>query len=112
MTVAQDEARVVFEHAMRTDQRDPCADGTLKRADRPHHQQLDAATRFLLREQAGRQHAGVVEYQQVAFAQVTDKFVEAGMLERFGFAIEHEQARFVAAGERLLRDQFFGQVVV
>src|ERR1035437_8844999 len=80
MTVAQNEARVILEHAMRPYQRDPFAGGTLERLDRPHHQQLDAAARFLLREQARRQHAGVVEYQQVSFAQMTDEFVKAGML--------------------------------
>ena len=112
MTVAQDEARVILEHAMRPNQREPCASGTLERAGRTHHQQFDAAARFLLREQARGQHASIVEHDQVALAQMADELVEAGMLDSFGFAIEHEQARLVAATQRLLRDQFFGQLVV
>ena len=112
MTVAQDEARVVLEHAMRPNQRDPRARGTFSRAGRPHHQQLDAAARLLLREQPRRQHARVVEHDQVALAQMTHEFVEARMLDRLGFAIEHEQARLVAPSQRLLRDQFFRQIVV
>src|SRR5260370_8887785 len=43
---------------------------------------------------------------------MTDEFVEAGMLDRFGFAIEDEHARLVATSQRLLRNQFFGQIVV
>src|SRR5258708_1116177 len=41
-----------------------------------------------------------------------DEFLEAGMVDRFGFGIEHEQPSLVAAGQWLLRDQFFGQFVV
>ena len=112
VTVAQDEARIVLEHAMRPNQREPCARGTFSRTGRPHHQQLDAAARLLLREQPRRQHARVVQHDQIALAQMTHEFVEARMIDRLGFAIEHEQARLVAASQRLLRNQFFGQFVV
>ena len=112
MTVAQDEARVVLEHAMRPYQRDPRARGTFSRTGRPHHQQLDSSARLLLREQARRQHARIVEYDQIALAQMTHEFVEARMIDRLAFAIEHEQTRLVAASQRLLRNQFFRQFVV
>src|SRR5260370_29984683 len=43
---------------------------------------------------------------------MTNELVEAGMLDGFVFSIEHEQARLVATSQRLLRNQFFRQIVV
>ena len=50
--------------------------------------------------------------QPRGWALMPNELVEARVLDRFGFAIEHEQARLVATSQRLLRNQFFGQVVV
>jgi hypothetical protein len=48
----------------------------------------------------------------VALVQMFDEFVKARMLDRPGSSIEDEQARLVAASQRLLRNQFFRQFVV
>src|ERR1700676_3031491 len=43
---------------------------------------------------------------------MTREFVEARMLDFATLAIEHQQARLIAARERFLRDELIGQVVV
>jgi hypothetical protein len=55
--------------------------------------------------EAGRDHARVVEDQQIAGLQVLREVTEPAMLDLTREAMQHEQARLVALRHRRLRDQ-------
>jgi len=102
---------------MRARERNPCARGNFDPAldrtvKRPHQQQLHPTARFLLREQPRRQHASVVDNDQVAGAQMPHQFIKSRMLDSLGFAIQDEQPSLIAPSQRLLRNQLFRQIVL
>jgi len=96
---------------------------------RPHaprrpQERLPEAVRALLEQQdlaspagrppdrdAGAQHAAAVDDDEIVRIEQVDEVVEAPVLDRSG-AMVHEQAGFVPARRRLLRDQLLGQRVV
>ena len=62
-------------------------------------------------EQARGEHAGVIDDEQVASAQVAREIADDAVVQRTGRAFQHEQPR-CAARSRLLRDQIFREVEV
>ena len=63
-------------------------------------------------EQAGRQHAGIVEHQTVARLQILHKIAEMAVLQRARAAVHDHQPGCVARLNRRLRDQLLRQIVV
>ena len=61
---------------------------------------------------ACRNHAAVVEHQQVALPQICSKTREKIVAQSACSAIHHQHAAHAAFGRRLLRDQLRGQIVV
>jgi hypothetical protein len=85
------------------DQRPPFVQQTLD-------QQLDAPAAGLAAVQAGRDHPGVVEHQQVAGAQQFRQVIEPAVAERAGCAVQGQQPAVAAPGRGVLGDQFRRQV--
>jgi len=74
---------------------------------------LDFGVRaFLVAIKLGRKHFGVVEHHYVAVAKVIYNLLENAMFDFAAFAMKHHQARLVALGQRILCDEFLGQVEV
>ena len=67
---------------------------------------------FAMTIEAGGEHAGVIEHQTVAGMEVGRKVTEGVILPGARLAVDHQHARGGAVGERLLCDQFFGEMVV
>ena len=70
-------------------------------------QQFQFAATGLLAKDAGLDDAGVVEDEQIAFAQQAGQFTEDAVCGRHGAAVE--QARCAALGGGVLCDEFGGQ---
>lgn len=78
----------------------------------PEQQAFDRSARgHATAEQPGGNHAGVVDDQQVARAQVTGQRGDDAVLDRIPGSAEHHQPRRAARGSRL-RDQFVGQIEI
>ena len=75
------------------------------RAEHPLEQHLDAPAGRLAPDDARRQHARVVEDEQVAGAQELRQLGEQPILDGARGAVEHEQTARAPLGERHLRDQ-------
>ncbi len=83
------------------------------RLDGLDQEQLNAsAAARLTSAQPGRNDPRIVEHQQIIGAQELRQVAHGPVLERAAVAREHHQARSVALGERLLRDERLGQLVV
>jgi hypothetical protein len=78
---------------------------------RLHEQDLDAPAGVRApAPQPGRQHAALVEHEQVAGAQQTRQCRERGFTGNAAAVADQQQARAVAMRRRLLRDQLRRQV--
>ena len=82
----------------------------LVRAGHALDQDLDRATTFLVPEQSRRQHAGIVEDEQVAGAQQRRQIGEAAILETPRSRIDDQQPARRALGQRALRNHFGRQI--
>jgi hypothetical protein len=71
-----------------------------------------SARRLASPDKTRRKNARVVDDQVIAFVQLFGQLREGTVAPRCARAIQHEQTRSVALGERCLRDQLFGQFVV
>ena len=80
--------------------------------DDPFDQYLDLAAALLAAEQTGRDHARIVEYDQVAGIDVIDQLGEMMIAEPSQRRLQHHQARTGTLGQGFLRDQFLGQPVI
>ncbi len=78
--------------------------------EQPFEQDFDAPARRLAAHDAGRQHAGVVEHEQIACAQELRQLGECAIRKRAARAVEHEQPARAPLGERYLRDELGRQV--
>ena len=63
-------------------------------------------------KKASGKYAGIVEYQQITGVKKVGKIAKVAVGERSGGGGETEKAGAGAIGQRLLGDQFFGQIVV
>jgi hypothetical protein len=63
-------------------------------------------------EKARREHAAVVEYENIAFTHQIREIVEMTMRDRFVGSIHDQQPRVVARLDRCLSDKLRGQFVV
>ncbi len=77
-------------------------------AERPLEQQLDPATGFLGGEQTRRDHARVVEDQQIPGRDELRQLAHLSVRERAARAVECQQPAPRAFGERLLSDEMGG----
>ncbi len=55
-----------------------------------------AATRQLLREDPSRDHAGLIDHQQIAGLQETSNGPKVGMFKRIQFTVQNQQAGIMA----------------
>ena len=81
-------------------------------AERPDEQQLEPSAARPTAAHAGRDHAGVVQNDQVVGAEEPRKVGDAGMTAGSRRPVEHQEAGIGAVGRRLLGDQLRGQRVV
>ncbi|MDQ1188680.1 hypothetical protein QE447_001183 [Stenotrophomonas sp. SORGH_AS282] len=81
-------------------------------AQQAFNQDFHATAAGLLAEQAGRDHPGIVEDQQVAGLQQRRQVAHLAVFERGRRLRHHHQAAGRALGERGLGDQFSGKVVM
>jgi hypothetical protein len=63
-----------------------------------------------LAKEARRDNTSFVDDQKVVAAKKLRELSKATIVR--AVAVEHQQAAFVAPGRRVLRDQFFGQLVI
>ena len=84
---------------------DPELHGGLVRAGDPLDQDLHRAAGVLAPVQPRRQHAGVVEHQQVAGAKEVGQLAEHAVLARLRRHVEQQHAAGRTFGQRGLRDQ-------
>ena len=82
--------------------------GHLVAAQHALDQQFELAAGGFFAKQAGVEHLGVVEHQQVARAQQAGEFVKDAVHRRAG-ATGVQQAGAAALGRGLLGDEVFGQ---
>jgi hypothetical protein len=73
--------------------------------DPPSQQDLNPPTRWLTPIEAGRQHACVVQDEEIIWAQQLRQLVEATVLIRVASPIDDEQTALVARNRRPLSDQ-------
>src|SRR5579871_1766092 len=59
-----------------------------------------------------RQHTRIVDDQAVAWPQIRRQVAECPIFPATLSTVQHQHARGIAFGQRLLRDPFFGQDVV
>ena len=71
---------------------------------------LDAPAGFLFGVKAGRDDPRVVEHQQIALREQLVQLREAPIVQRTGVPIHDEQAAGAPLGQRMLGDQFGGQI--
>jgi hypothetical protein len=74
----------------------------------PRQKNLDAAG---AKKPRGK-NLRIVEHQTIAFMHIGWEVAKHAILERAPGAIDHQHARAVAFAKRLLRNQFFGEVVI
>jgi hypothetical protein len=67
-----------------------------------------AASREINAAKPRGDHAGVVEYQDIAFVESCDDVAKLVVFDSVRFSVENEQAGFIAGWERLLCDEMFG----
>jgi N6-L-threonylcarbamoyladenine synthase len=63
-------------------------------------------------QKPGREHPRVVKYKAIAALRIGREIAKQSILKRALRAIDHQHARTVAFGKRLLCNQFFGQIVI
>jgi hypothetical protein len=61
-------------------------------------------------EEAGGENTSLVDDQKIIVAKKLWKVTKETIVR--AVSVEHQQAAFVALGRRMLRDQFFGQLVI
>ena len=62
--------------------------------------------------QTSRNNFGIVEHEQIAWAQVIEQVGKFAMLDLSSPAFEYEEARLIARGCRMLREEFVWKFVV
>jgi hypothetical protein len=71
-----------------------------------------AAARDTTTYESGREHASVVEHEQIARAKMAPQPAERRVLNRSCVAWEDEESRLPSLGRRPLSDQFVGQLEI
>ena len=113
----EDDPRAAFQLLARMHERFPPLSrlvfATAGRRRPPDQQTLDrAAARHAPSEQAGGKDAGVVDHDEVARAEQRRQLGDPGVRDGTGRAGQVKQPSTAPIGDRLLRDQISGQVVV
>jgi len=79
----------------------------------PRKKNLDPARSMLPPAiKAGREHARIVQNKAIFLMHIGREIAEHAVLPSALGAIDHQHSRAIAIGKRLLRNQFFGQIII
>ena len=73
---------------------------------------LSFASLLLVTVESGREHLGVVEHKHILVIEIIDDIFKDAVLKLPRFAVDNQQARFVAVFRRVKCDAFLGQIVI